>query len=739
MRFESVTAHAFGPFQGRTLTLAPGMNVVFGPNEAGKSTWHAALYAGLCGMRRARGQPRREDREFERQHRPWDGESAWEVGAIVFLEDGRRVELRHDLAGRVDSSARDVDVAGRDYSNEIMHDGAPDGSRWLGLDRRSFLSTACVRQANILGVLDDANTLQDELQRAAATSGTDATAAEALNLLHSYYSQNVGSERAWTRPLPTSRDQVATARRALDGARTTHEKYLERHTRVEQLEEQMLTLEGQADAVRTVLAETVASRADLGRARAQELSERFPKGPPRRPSAEDQLAQDVAATLEAWRTRPEPRSPSGPTIPELERRLAEINKELVEQTRLAREPRPASPTSVAWPLLGASGVVASIWLAGVGLVVPGAIAFVLGLGLLAWWAVSRRWVPPSAAPKERRRDIEHMLENRRGAEREYEEDRRRNEEVLEVLRRASIEAGLDADGPEQQVKALLNWQARRREELKKADREREDWDELQRLLGERSLDEIEAEAENLRAEAEVLAANFDAAALAVAREQESTDKRLRELQRQASDARDKWSTARGELAQFARDIPSVANVEETLAVAERELERVERLDRTLRTTIEFLKRAEERVHRDIAPVLRQTLLEWWPRVTGGRYTDCRVDPESLAVEVSGPEGRWRKAELLSHGAAEQLYLLLRLALARHLTKPGEICPLILDDVAGACDSERKRAVLDTLLAISESVQVILFTHEDDVREWAQERLSGSRNLLTELDSAGVPA
>ncbi|MYG18353.1 MAG: AAA family ATPase, partial [Gemmatimonadales bacterium] len=46
MRFESVTAHRFGPFRDETLELAPGMNVVFGRNEAGKSSWHAALYAG---------------------------------------------------------------------------------------------------------------------------------------------------------------------------------------------------------------------------------------------------------------------------------------------------------------------------------------------------------------------------------------------------------------------------------------------------------------------------------------------------------------------------------------------------------------------------------------------------------------------------------------------------------------------------------------------------------------------
>ena len=98
MRIESVRAHAFGPFIDRSLELAPGMTVICGPNESGKSQWHAALYAALCGMRRGRGR-RTEDTDFVERHHPWDTAN-WEVSAIVALEDGRRVELRHDLDGR---------------------------------------------------------------------------------------------------------------------------------------------------------------------------------------------------------------------------------------------------------------------------------------------------------------------------------------------------------------------------------------------------------------------------------------------------------------------------------------------------------------------------------------------------------------------------------------------------------------------------------------------------------------
>ena len=48
MRIERVTGHAFGPFTGESLDLAPGLTVVSGPNEAGKSSWHAAIRAGIC-------------------------------------------------------------------------------------------------------------------------------------------------------------------------------------------------------------------------------------------------------------------------------------------------------------------------------------------------------------------------------------------------------------------------------------------------------------------------------------------------------------------------------------------------------------------------------------------------------------------------------------------------------------------------------------------------------------------
>ncbi len=96
MRFARVKAHDFGLLSEEELVLAPGMTVVHGPNEAGKSTWHAALYAGFCGIRRTRGQAARKDREFRERHKPW-ASARWRVTATVAVEraakpaDSRRI------------------------------------------------------------------------------------------------------------------------------------------------------------------------------------------------------------------------------------------------------------------------------------------------------------------------------------------------------------------------------------------------------------------------------------------------------------------------------------------------------------------------------------------------------------------------------------------------------------------------------------------------------------------------
>lgn len=948
MRFDRIDALAFGPLEEAVLELAPGMNVVYGPNEAGKSSWHVALYSGLCGMRRAQGNSK-DVQKFTERHRPWDGRR-WEVHAVVTLADGRNIELRHDLANKA-SSVRDTNIAGKDYANEIMHEGAPDGSRWLGLNRRTFLSTACVKQAEILGILDNPAMLQDDIQRAAATAGADSTAAAALQRLENFRRDFVGSNRAPKKPLLQSQAEVRQAQALLSEAEEMHTKYLRRREEVERLEQDVQGTRSNVDAMQAALTEMNVAAAQERLRKIEELGELFPEGAPHLSPERNSLAEKVATALDRWRSIPELIEPEGPTVHEYQqwkedaerrlaaRRAATAEREAdeagaryrrahelatdfpdghlprtVEQERLAERARGAlrdfeslhtrseptgptvaeieaeltdfdakvnasQPARVRLPWLLACGLAFAIgivlalalpnyWMLGAGLMAAGVIGGIATFlatrpraqdqlivdisrqgilqrltsrreeerryedalrqqdevrirlmeiaqesgahapdmqsaievtrdWLLDWEALLRhrdemapKWdelqgllrgdslaAIESAAVRLRERAVqlvssvdedllrearvegiareqlvdieretnqdirnwERQQSDRRNADEQHTKLSKEIAEAEDRLQKAGEEIGIALDNPNDLVTALGEWQERRAQSLGEEKERMDQWGELQNLLAGQSPDEVKDEVDRLKQEAQGRASKIGVGALTNARAQHPTQAKLDELLRKVREAESNHDTASGQLDEYGRTLPSVPDAEEALADAERVRERFTRLDSTLECTIEFLKDAQERVHRDLAPILRSTVLEWLPHVTDRRYVDCRVNPKSLAVDLAGADKRWRNAALLSRGTAEQVYLLLRLALAQHLTRE-EPCPLILDDAVAACDAQRKEAILDTLLAISESknVQVILFTHEEDVRDWARNRLTSPAHLIKELDRVPIP-
>ncbi len=880
MRIEEIRIGSFGPFADRTLPLAPGMTIVFGPNEAGKTTWHAALYAALCGTRRVRGAMRTEDREFAQRHRPW-GCDAWTVGAIIRLEDGRRVEMRQDLDGRVECQAIDLSL-GHDLSAEIINEGTPDASRWLGLDRRTFPATACVRQADILAVFASTGELQEALQRAAATAGTDETAARALELLEEFHRDNVGLDRTGaTKPLRRAIDRYQEAERALGAAQRAHEEYLRLAAEADRLEQVAGEATASARAYQCALALKEAAEWEAKLRRARELAARHSNPPPNLPG-DDELAQAVAAALKAWTGMPSVLELSGASSEELRRHLEalpevpvgdlEPDLEVVaardevgaarralelhdgarppdpehhqvsaneEQLRdLARElegPEPEALTTAdrarAAMLVGAVALLVAGGLAAVsGYVWPGLAAIALGVGTGAWallrserltgqraadelrarrhrqaataaaqlglaldpaqlrqlahqlaeaslrGAALQRWQAGRAQLHQRvvevegglagalasrgaasfdeyakqcagrlalareaarRPDVEKQLEGREALERAAENATAARNQAVRGLREVAAHCGVAGKNDAQVGEDLRRWQRRRTEKLAENVTALGERAELRAILGGGTLESFETATRRRREAADQLAAEISPERLSVVDLRDDPTERLRQLSLKAEEAAGRANQARGHVDDRARTLRSVAEAEEELAAVAEELERVRDLDETIKRTEEFLERAQQRVHRDIAPVLAGTLKRWLPRVTGGRYDDAIVDPGTLNVKVRGGGSPPREGQLLSQGTREQIYLLLRMAMVQHLTRRGEICPLLLDEVTVQSDAARTAAVLELLHEMSRERQVVLFTQEDHVRAWAETHLQEPQNRLVVLDAGDV--
>ena len=145
--------------------------------------------------------------------------------------------------------------------------------------------------------------------------------------------------------------------------------------------------------------------------------------------------------------------------------------------------------------------------------------------------------------------------------------------------------------------------------------------------------------------------------------------------------------------------------------------------------MDALSQANTVLQNRFSPALGARAAEIFSAITGGRYDRVLLSRDfSLSAEpVGDPVGR--SVRLLSQGAADQLYLAVRLAICDMVLPADKRVPLILDDALVTFDDERLHAALDYLLEESQRRQILLFTCQK--REMAY--LQGKENVtVTEL-------
>lgn len=97
MQINEAKIFNFGKLQEQKFRFEPGINVIYGPNEAGKTTLHAFLLAMLFGMDKSRR--RIASGNMYQQYEPWHA-PAYYSGALRFSVDGRPFYLERNFYHR---------------------------------------------------------------------------------------------------------------------------------------------------------------------------------------------------------------------------------------------------------------------------------------------------------------------------------------------------------------------------------------------------------------------------------------------------------------------------------------------------------------------------------------------------------------------------------------------------------------------------------------------------------------
>lgn len=197
MIIKKLRINGYGKFTNKEINIKTGLNVVFGKNEAGKSTLQSFINAMLFDF------PRKNmDKEGrlpeQKKYKPWNSNV---FGGIMEIQtDNKRIlkierDFTHKNASVFDSSLRDV-TSEFPYSKK---DGLSIGETLLNMDRECFENTSFIKQGGSVVLQDDRKNLFEKLMNLSSTGSENTSAVTAQNALSSAATE-LGNSRTKNKP-----------------------------------------------------------------------------------------------------------------------------------------------------------------------------------------------------------------------------------------------------------------------------------------------------------------------------------------------------------------------------------------------------------------------------------------------------------------------------------------------------------------------------------------------------------
>jgi len=676
------------------IEMAPGLTVIRGPNEAGKSTVQRALELALT--RRATSTAG----ELEAL-RPWNAPpEARSVITVEFEqdeEDGQRVGvLEKTFAGSKGTVRLDYD--GQSITDPTLADQVMAELTGIPTDG-FFRSTASVHHFELSDLSRDEGALRDRLQ--ASISGADRGTSRArrkldraLHELNTRGDRNPGRLKVAETAVVQAGQAVEQGELALAQLERDRDSLSTARERRAEAEGSLAERRGTLDKARQ------AERLVAEREAASERYDRYRQGV--------EIAGELR-NLAAGHPSPNPVAVLRPAVERLRtldgrmRELrAALSGEVAVQFDVAPEPtwRPLSRISVALVVVGLLVAAVPVVLKALGVADPGipiqalgALVAVIGLVL----AAVALWLRRSYHMQTQLRDVEidRRLRGRSEMEAELADCEARTEQQLTTLELPDLAAAED----------LLS-----REEAHAAQMDRLSA-QLTGLVGDAAPDRLSELRDTAALEIEQKTSALEALG-PIAKEpraRERLEVEVRDLEGALERARDDEANARARVEANAVDAEEVAAQAERLAAWQDQLSTLQRRQRVLAATLAAIDRAEQATMKSATRYLEAHMVRDLAQATGGRYRRVRVDDRTLDIELFAPEkGDWVPVGSLSQGTVDLVYLIARLGLVRLVTGDRRP-PLVFDDPFVTLDDVRAGNALRLLRSIASDFQVVYLT------------------------------
>lgn len=699
---------AYGRLRGDSLRLEPGLNLIYAPNESGKSTWCSFIRTMLYGLPTRQSGPLADKNRFA----PWTGEAM--QGRMDLETDGRRWTVLRDTR-RASAPMQNFACTYTGTAQPVPEvNGQNLGETLLGVPREVFQRSAFIGQSG-LAVSQDPE-LERRIAALLSTGQEDVSYSESYDRLKKQLNRRRHNKTGLIPQLEQEQARLDDALRRqaelsaqLENAR---EQQCTAQTRVEELEQRRAQWE--ALEKQEALRQWREAQEDLAR-RSQQLTalQQLDGNLPDRDTlarmqAQLELLEQAGGTLTQARRIAQQRQTEAreaqeawsahPLYPNNENQL----RQQAEAMTAPAGPGKALPIAAGVLLCAAAAALALLPAPAKLIAAIGAAAAVV---LFLYYMASRRRAAAAAQTVQTRKTA---------LQRQTEEYLRLREDALQA-EDAARTAAASAEGLTQQLQGQLVTLLAQVQPF---------WPEANGADGVRvaltaalrrreALDGAALQVQQAQIRCDAMSRHLPQPPLPDPEEtlprpvlsREQIDAALPQVRNQLREARSRVDSLTGQL----RTMDSPESLQAQRDQCTRRLEALQAEYDAIALAMEALTQANTVLQTRFSPALGAETARIFSAITGGRYDKVLLDRNlSLSAQPAG-DAMPRALSLLSQGAGDQLYLAVRLAICRMVLPRDKAAPLILDDALANFDDQRLAAALDWLLEESRTRQILLFT------------------------------
>jgi recombinational DNA repair ATPase RecF len=673
MLIKKLKLNYFGHFHNREIELKPGINLIYGENEAGKSTIHAFIKGMFFGIERMRGRGSASKEDTYTRYLPWSYPGAYEGSMdivlgekeyrlqrsfhannksfmVLDLSSGREIKLKEGLISEIIP-----DLTESVYKNTISIEQLKASTDLeLASQVRNYITNLSITKSKEIDVTKAFNVLNNKRKQLDLTKCQEEIKALQLNIEDGMQKEKRMDDLSLQRRELLHKEQQLKVE--LDKLTASEKKELEKMELFPAIFEKYDNYETQRRQIEALELQE------------QELNNKIVQWDKERPLIEI-FIEDSTIAEKLYRLQQD--------VEKQQREVKGVN-ETASDTRLKN-----SNVILCFSVLAAIIV---LLISGMEIIGIGISIAVLLLGGVFYWTSNQAGGKVLSQQKRKEKELNTKLSDA-------------TMKINEICKKHQVKSVEELLKKQEEIKKQQYAMEHAEDQKKSLEQQRSILEDRCDLLYETIMKYMQnfIPAEELTSEAiRILREEIDHRRSLLQRKVSDINQKLGEYKLQREKITWEVNVLEGNEEQLLKNKDRLARLEQTRKEGTLEQEAV----KLALTTIQELSTD---IHDSFGEQLNRSVSDIIHEVTNGRYNDLKVD-EKLEVKV-GWNGNYHMLDRLSAGTMDQVYFALRLAVADLLLENRNM-PFLFDDSFALYDETRVKASLNKL---SKREQVVLFT------------------------------